>query len=334
MVKALVVVVLALSQGNIKGFVSDRVFPPSGGGEHLLSGFDSLNVRRVGAWPFGPSYTVLVQGNLVFLGSGGGVVVLDVSDPSNPQRVGEIRTRGVVVGLDYEAGRLYVADGQGGLEVWDVNEPSAPMRLGSYFTPGSAEGVYVLGDYAYVAAGDGGLRILDITDPSNPYEVGYYDTPGSAWDVYVLGDYAYVAAGGGLRILDITDPTNPYEVGYYGTLGYAWDVYVLGDYAYVADGKVGLGVYEFYGEAVEEDSGESQEVTLRFLTPFALDLAFSVPQGAVYRLDLYDLQGRRVWSGRFQAGDYRVKRELPSGVYLIRLATGTRLLRQKVVVLR
>ncbi|RKZ20949.1 hypothetical protein DRQ18_05300, partial [bacterium] len=48
-----------------------------------LSGFDSLNVTFVGNWPFGPSYAVTVDTtrNLIFLGSGGGVYVLDGDNP-------------------------------------------------------------------------------------------------------------------------------------------------------------------------------------------------------------------------------------------------------------
>ncbi|MEO0076934.1 MAG: hypothetical protein ABIK19_04655, partial [candidate division WOR-3 bacterium] len=64
--------------------------------------FDSLNCRFVGNWPFGPSYTVAYDQtrNLCFLGSGGGVYILNVSNPSNPIKVSEaIHTRSFVNGL-------------------------------------------------------------------------------------------------------------------------------------------------------------------------------------------------------------------------------------------
>ena len=84
--------------------------------------YDSLNVRYVGGWPFGPSWTVAVDSvrDYVFLGSGGGVYILDVSDPHWPVKVSErIHTRGSVNDLYYDVTRqfLYVADGPGGLEV-------------------------------------------------------------------------------------------------------------------------------------------------------------------------------------------------------------------------
>ncbi|MGQ9702634.1 MAG: LVIVD repeat-containing protein, partial [bacterium] len=211
-----------------------------------FSGFDSLNVRFIGNWPFGASYAVAYDASrsLVFCGSGGGVYILDVSNPANPVKVSEaINTRGIVNGLFYASSthRLYIADGQGGFEIWDVSNPSSPYKLGYYFTPGRAYGVYVSGVYAYVADGDAGLRIINVSNPSNPYQVGYYDTPGFAWGVYVSGSYAYVADDWyGLRIIDVLNPSSPYEVGYYDTPDYAEDVYVLGSYAYVADGSAGL----------------------------------------------------------------------------------------------
>jgi hypothetical protein len=55
-------------------------------GEISFPRLDSLNVRLVGSWPFGFSYSVAFDStrNLAFLGCGGGVYVVDASVPSNP----------------------------------------------------------------------------------------------------------------------------------------------------------------------------------------------------------------------------------------------------------
>ncbi|NPV14584.1 hypothetical protein HPY86_06600, partial [candidate division WOR-3 bacterium] len=61
----------------------------------LFCGFiwaqDSLNCRLVGGWPFGLSYAVAVDEarNIAFLGSGGGVYILNVANPSNPVKISE-----------------------------------------------------------------------------------------------------------------------------------------------------------------------------------------------------------------------------------------------------
>ena len=55
-----------------------------------LSGerFDSSNMRFVGSCPFGPAWNVGADTarNLAFCGSGGAVLILDVSDPANPHK--------------------------------------------------------------------------------------------------------------------------------------------------------------------------------------------------------------------------------------------------------
>ena len=151
------VVLVSISFGKVK----DRFEPIKD--LKLLSGFDSLYVKFVGNWPFGPSFAVSfdAEGNLVSCGSGGGVYILNISNPLNPQKISEIRSRGVVRGLFYDSGnkRLYIAGGQGGLEIWDITNPSNPVKLGYYFTPGYPYGVYVSGSYAYVVDYNAGLQI-------------------------------------------------------------------------------------------------------------------------------------------------------------------------------
>ena len=135
---------------------------------------DSLNCREKGSWPFGPSYAVALDPsrNLAFMGSGGVVYVLGVSNPARPQKLSEaIHTRGVVYGLCYQASRLYIAAGEAGLEIWDVATPSSPTLLGRLNTPGYACGVAVAGNYAYVADYSAGLRIIEF------YGAGVEETP-------------------------------------------------------------------------------------------------------------------------------------------------------------
>jgi hypothetical protein len=66
--------------------------------------FDSLNMSFVGNYPFSYCYGVEYDSvrNIAFLGSGGGVYVIDVSDPANPLKLSEsLHTRGLVYGIAY-----------------------------------------------------------------------------------------------------------------------------------------------------------------------------------------------------------------------------------------
>ena len=211
--------------------------------------FDSLNVRFIGNWPFGSTGAVDDDSarNLVFCGSGGGVYILDVSNPFAPLKMSEkIHTRGGVRRLFYDSSsqRIYIAAGFAGLDIWDVSNPASPIKLGSCHTR-YACGVYGEDSYVYIADVDSGLRVIDVSTPSNPIEVGHCDTPGYAYGVYVSGSYAYVAdSDSGLRVIDVSTSTNPHEVGFCDTPGSAREVYVSGCYAYVADWDSGFCVID------------------------------------------------------------------------------------------
>lgn len=167
--------------------------------EQKINGSHSLNIERVSAWPYGPALAVAVdeQRDLIFLGSGGVVLVLDGQDRTNPQLISEsIHTAGLVLDLcyDYTTQRLYVAAGEGGMEIWDVQNPAAPVKLVNfevlyygYETPVEHIGVY--GNYAIVACSWGYVHSIDVSDPTNPVQVSFNGTMGNpAHDLFVSPD--------------------------------------------------------------------------------------------------------------------------------------------------
>lgn len=179
---------------------------------------DSLNLRLAGDWPFSGLTSVIgvASRNLAFVGSGGGVYVLDISKPDTPQVLSmKIQTLGTVNDLFYESStqRLYVAGQQGGLSIWNVSTATNPVRLGVCRTPSQAYRVVVSGGYAYVADRDSGLRIINVSTPTNPHQVGRRDTSGDVQAIAVSGSYAYVGDGNYLRVINVSDPANPSQVG-------------------------------------------------------------------------------------------------------------------------
>ena len=81
-------------------------FSPGGAlaGQHVLSGAEGpVELELVGRWPYGRPLAITsteVDGILyALLGSAGVVLVLDMTAPSNPTKVGEAVTPGVVQGL-------------------------------------------------------------------------------------------------------------------------------------------------------------------------------------------------------------------------------------------
>jgi len=203
---------------------------------------ETINCRYKGSCGTGGSAGgVALVGDYAYVAdTDDGLVIVDVTDKTDPQQVGYHDTayaRDVAVAGDY----AYVADYTNGLVIVDISDKTKPQQVGHYDTAGWALGVEVVGAHAYVADWSNGLVIVDITDETDPQEIGHYDTAGQAGGVAVTGDYAYVADNwNGLVIVDISDKSDPQRVGHYDTDDDAGDVSVIGDYAYVADGDNGL----------------------------------------------------------------------------------------------
>ncbi|MDP8240369.1 MAG: T9SS type A sorting domain-containing protein [Candidatus Hatepunaea meridiana] len=250
--------------------VGDLAYIATGiSGLQILNISDPENPEIIGYWDDNPGIanSVTVSGDYAYVAYspiwisgdpvGGGLRVVDITDPENPEEVGFYDTPVDAIGVTVSGDYAYVADYENGLRVVDITDPENPEEVGYYDTPGSSYDVIVSGGYAYIADHSCGLRVVDITDPENPEEIGYYDTPGYANGVTVSGGYAYVVDGwqSGLRVVDITDPENPEEVGYYDTPGYARGVTVSGDYTYVADGGSGLRVVDITDPENPEEVG-------------------------------------------------------------------------------
>lgn len=132
---------------------------------------------------------VKVEDNIAYLGAmGEGVVLLDVSDPSNIQMINQFIP-------DYH---------------FPVTNDSAKVN---------ARGMEVINGLVYLCYDAGGFRILDCTNTSNIQEIGAYANPitysPSNWpraynNVAIVHDtLAYVAVDYcGVEVLNISDPSN------------------------------------------------------------------------------------------------------------------------------
>ena len=184
--------------------------------------------------------------HLAVTGSGGLVMLLDVTDPARPAPAGAIRDgeggfdsiggAGMAVPGPPGDGRLYLATvGGQGIRLADVTDPARPAPAGavpdipgSFYATGGAEyatAFYLAGRTYALGTGGDGVHILDVTDPARPAPAG------SAWDgrggFDVLdgasrtavvespgGPFlALVAGDEGIQILDVVNPARPVPAG-------------------------------------------------------------------------------------------------------------------------
>lgn len=186
-----------------------------------------------------------------------GLRVIDVTTPSSPDAIADIRTGDFVEKVQIVGDYAYVANREAGLTILDVSDPGAPVEVGFYDHGDDQHRVYhsynrtldvaVSGDYAFLAENQG-LLILDVSDPFTPVVVSSYAPycctgPWPVHDVTLSGDYAYLGVYSSLSIIDVTMGW-PQEVGSYYHGYYYARASVSGDHAYIAARSGGLRVVD------------------------------------------------------------------------------------------
>lgn len=178
-----------------------------------------------------------LHGDHAFVGSyGEGIVVVDISDPTNPRRVGKFDCPGGQNDVQLSPDGRYAAmaietssngchDGEQGTVVLDVSDPANPVETA--FIPivdrlGQPEGSHnnlLNWPLLYVAQYQvdySKLEIFDLSDPFAPEKVGELDYGGQASSHDLIVDHrpdgrdlAYSASITGTDVIDVTDPTRP-----------------------------------------------------------------------------------------------------------------------------
>ncbi|MCW8812187.1 MAG: hypothetical protein OQK65_01535, partial [Chlorobium sp.] len=202
--------------------------------------FDSSNASFKGNYPFSTSYALGIspEGDLVFVGSGGGIYVTDISDPQNPVVLSEIRTRSLVDRCTYDPvnKRLYVCAYFSGIEIWDLSDLYHPTRMSRFPTePYPRSGVAYSGNYLFFTT-NYSLWTLDISDPYNPVIVeDLYIANNLILQMYMKGETVYIVTSSqGLKIIDVSDPLNLQLIASYGyASGSEFDI--SGDYLYAVN---------------------------------------------------------------------------------------------------
>jgi hypothetical protein len=103
---------------------------------------------------------VVVAGNYAYVAATGcHLVILDISEPTNPTFTGMLYKSGLDNGVALDGSIAYLA-GSNGLSVVDVSDPAAPKQVDFYSTTAWLERVAVSDGYVYATATFDGLFIL------------------------------------------------------------------------------------------------------------------------------------------------------------------------------
>jgi hypothetical protein len=209
----------------------------------ILDARNPANLVMVGAALPTPSegWAIDVDGPVAYLDDDRKLIIMDISDPSQPQKVGQLVDDQEVFELGASGSMVCLAIAWNGLKLVDASDPTNPVVIGAWDNGESyGRDCVIQGSAAYLAD-HFGLQIIDIRDPAHPVKLGFYDSPVSAIGVTVSGTLAYVADGpGGVHVVDISNPYSPALAGYYDTPGFAHMAVPIGNRIAVADVMGGL----------------------------------------------------------------------------------------------
>ena len=191
---------------------------------------DPASPTVVATYP-GDGNGVDIDGNIAYFVGDEGLVILDVTTPTNPIPLGSLPLAGSPIEVRVEGDVAYVASYGGGLFLIDVSDPTNPLLL-DVFAEGGTRAVSVEGDQAFLCNQSLGLRIVDIADPAGLAPSGGVSISGAS-EVTIEGDYAYVVGDESWQIVDISDPSTPTVVGHYDFSGQINGAIVDGDYAFI-----------------------------------------------------------------------------------------------------
>ena len=211
-----------------------------------VSGFSIYDVSNpadpvlVGRYqPGGAYYSAAVGATHAYCGARhGGLQTLDVTNPSNPQRVDTIDHDGVQYeGVLLYGDVLYAARHDAGIDVLDVSTPSNPVSL-HVITTGvvNAYKFARTGTTLYVADGTGGVKLFDVSVPESPMLVDSISASGVVQDVsYRDGLLAAASGGPGVDIYDATDSDSPIWQGIYDSSSSAFNIDLSNGHLFIAD---------------------------------------------------------------------------------------------------
>lgn len=244
----------------------------------------------------GTCENVAVEGNVVFMNEGNKLIIVDISVPNSPSKLGNpLFFEAGISALSVENNYLYIGTGNNGLHILDVSNPNDPSEISHLAIPGFIWEVTISSHYAYVAANQ--LFIIDISNPAQPNIDSQWGINIKA--VVVSKSYAYAINNStSLYVIDITNPNDPIGVGYYdskGILDSFQDVTIFGSYVILANNNgpyystSGLKVIDISDPTAPKVVGELYKPTYKLAICGINICALSIDSSLNNELDFVDI---------------------------------------------
>lgn len=179
-------------------------------------------LTKVGRWGWGPCYSVALKDNYAFIGNGMMLQVLDISDASHPEVVGELYTGTLIRKIIISGNYAYTITP---FQIFDISDPTHPVLAQSVNLPDVYPPTAITVNKNYIYIGDfyGFIFTIDVTDPYNPDILdGRMLASGEIVQSIAVKDtilYAVTYDSPGIDVYSISNPYAPYHIKLTGLRG-------------------------------------------------------------------------------------------------------------------
>ena len=278
------------------------------------------------------------------------VRILDVSNPLEPNHIGQMNVDNEPRAFGFKDDILIVADGHfsdwnvefGNVYSFDISDPTNPREVFRVETSLLFEELVVGGNVVYaswqdeidgVSDGVNGVNIMRIARGGELEPISEFMVESYIDDIELVEDRLLVSEGRlGISIWDVSDPTSPSKILQHETPGIVQNFVWRNGLLYVAD-WTNFGIYDC--SDVLSIRSTSPFIASDFITlssypnPFnsSTTISYSLRRPGRYALDVVDIQGRlvtRLTDEWREAGSYREvlnASDVPSGLLLVKLSS-------------
>ncbi len=158
----------------------------------------------------GDTNGVEIAGNKAYVLKTEGLKILDISNSSEPQLIGQYAgpTGSFAIDVEISGNYAFLTFWNKGLQILDIEDPTDITLIGEYNEFNEFAFLSINDGLVYLAGMTGGIVVLNMTDP-NFSVVGSYSDTGKAYGILALEEYVFLAdQEEGLKILEITTVSN------------------------------------------------------------------------------------------------------------------------------
>ena len=176
---------------------------------HIAIPLGSMNTLSI-CLRTGSLFDGALKDDFLFIASGRGVDIYDISNPNNPTIAYYLDTPGICNDIFLKNNLLYTADGPSGIEVYDVTIPQNPNLLSNFISENNFKEIYVKDSIFSVSTKPNGISLFKYTDSGNIERLSRITLNYEVKGILILDSLLIAGlSSNGFTIYNIRDPYNP-----------------------------------------------------------------------------------------------------------------------------